>query len=85
MNLQRTFHKNVPFCLLLLCVCVHLHTLFCTVISHSVSDACTGKLYAVGGYDGASRQCLSTVEEFNPVSNKWCYVADMSTRRSGAG
>ncbi|XP_043113578.1 kelch-like protein 3 isoform X2 [Puntigrus tetrazona] len=44
-----------------------------------------GKLYAVGGYDGASRQCLSTVEEYNPVSNKWCYVADMSTRRSGAG
>lgn len=55
------------------------------MISHSVSDACAGKLYAVGGYDGASRQCLSTVEEFNPVTNKWCYVADMSTRRSGAG
>uniref|UniRef100_A0A8C1YV20 Kelch-like protein 3 n=1 Tax=Cyprinus carpio TaxID=7962 RepID=A0A8C1YV20_CYPCA len=53
--------------------------------SRSVSDACTGKLYAVGGYDGASRQCLSTVEEYNPVSNKWCYVTDMSTRRSGAG
>ncbi|CAB1337008.1 unnamed protein product, partial [Coregonus sp. 'balchen'] len=46
---------------------------------------CTGKLYAVGGYDGASRQCLSTVEEYNPVSNQWGYMADMSTRRSGAG
>lgn len=45
----------------------------------------TGKLYAVGGYDGASRQCLSTVEEYDPVTNQWCYVADMSTRRSGAG
>ncbi|KAK3565115.1 hypothetical protein QTP86_033167 [Hemibagrus guttatus] len=44
-----------------------------------------GKLYAVGGYDGASRQCLSTVEEYDPVTNKWDYVADMSTRRSGAG
>lgn len=44
-----------------------------------------GKLYAVGGYDGASRQCLSTVEEYDPVTNQWCYVADMSTRRSGAG
>uniref|UniRef100_A0A8C8J355 Kelch-like protein 3 n=1 Tax=Oncorhynchus tshawytscha TaxID=74940 RepID=A0A8C8J355_ONCTS len=44
-----------------------------------------GKLYAVGGYDGASRQCLSTVEEYNPVSNQWGYMADMSTRRSGAG
>ncbi|XP_056130977.1 kelch-like protein 3 isoform X2 [Lampris incognitus] len=44
-----------------------------------------GKLYAVGGYDGASRQCLSTVEEYDPVTDQWSYVADMSTRRSGAG
>lgn len=44
-----------------------------------------GKLYAVGGYDGASRQCLSTVEQYNPAANVWTYVADMSTRRSGAG
>ncbi|EHB03274.1 Kelch-like protein 3 [Heterocephalus glaber] len=43
-----------------------------------------GKLYAVGGYDGASRQCLSTVEQYNPATNEWTYVADMSTRRSGA-
>ncbi|XP_070613361.1 kelch-like protein 2 isoform X2 [Erythrolamprus reginae] len=42
-----------------------------------------GMLYAVGGYDGASRQCLSTVECYN--SNEWTYVAEMSTRRSGAG
>lgn len=45
----------------------------------------SGKLYAVGGYDGASRQCLSTVEEYNPISNRWGFVADMGTRRSGAG
>lgn len=44
-----------------------------------------GKLYAVGGYDGASRQCLSTVEQYSPATNEWTYVADMSTRRSGAG
>lgn len=44
-----------------------------------------GKLYAVGGYDGASRQCLSTVEQYNAATNEWTYVADMSTRRSGAG
>ncbi|XP_072846221.1 kelch-like protein 3 isoform X2 [Pogona vitticeps] len=44
-----------------------------------------GKLYAVGGYDGASRQCLSTVEQYNPATNEWSYVSDMSTRRSGAG
>lgn len=56
-------------------------------MSPILTPACvsTGKLYAVGGYDGASRQCLSTVEEYDPVSDQWCYVADMSTRRSGAG
>lgn len=44
-----------------------------------------GKLYAVGGYDGASRQCLSSVECYDANSNEWSYVAEMSTRRSGAG
>lgn len=51
----------------------------------SASLSVPGKLYAVGGYDGASRQCLSTVEQYNPATNEWTYVADMSTRRSGAG
>lgn len=45
----------------------------------------TGKLYAVGGYDGASRQCLSSVECYDANTNEWSYVAEMSTRRSGAG
>ncbi|XP_028932662.1 kelch-like protein 2 isoform X1 [Ornithorhynchus anatinus] len=44
-----------------------------------------GLLYAVGGYDGASRQCLSTVECYNSGTNEWTYIAEMSTRRSGAG
>lgn len=51
----------------------------------SATASVLGKLYAVGGYDGASRQCLSTVEQYNPATNEWTYVADMSTRRSGAG
>lgn len=45
----------------------------------------SGILYAVGGYDGATRQCLSTVEAYNPKSNTWNYIAEMGTRRSGAG
>ncbi len=44
-----------------------------------------GLLYAVGGYDGATRQCLSTVEAYNPNTNEWSYTAEMGTRRSGAG
>lgn len=44
-----------------------------------------GILYAVGGYDGATRQCLSTVEAYNPKNNTWSYIAEMGTRRSGAG
>jgi len=39
----------------------------------------------VGGYDGASRQCLSTVENYNPETDTWQAVAEMSARRSGAG
>ena len=43
------------------------------------------RLYAVGGYDGASRQCLNVVECYDPESDSWSHVAEMSTRRSGAG
>ena len=39
----------------------------------------------MGGYDGATRQCLSTVEAYNPNSNTWSYISEMGTRRSGAG
>lgn len=42
-------------------------------------------LYAVGGYDGASRQCLGTVEQYDPDTDSWMPVAEMSARRSGAG
>lgn len=42
-------------------------------------------LFAVGGYDGASRQCLSSVECYNPMTDMWSPVAEMSCRRSGAG
>ena len=44
-----------------------------------------GLMYAVGGYDGASRHCLSSVECYNPITKEWGLVCDMSTRRSGAG
>lgn len=44
-----------------------------------------GMLFAVGGYDGASRQCLSSVECYNPMTDMWSPVAEMSCRRSGAG
>ena len=42
-------------------------------------------LYAVGGYDGASRHCLATVECYNPKTDSWTLVSEMSCRRSGAG
>ena len=44
-----------------------------------------GVIYAVGGYDGNSRMCLSSVEVYNPGDDTWIRVADMSARRSGAG
>ncbi|OXA37050.1 Ring canal kelch [Folsomia candida] len=44
-----------------------------------------GMVYAVGGYDGASRQCLSSVERYDAELDSWTTVAEMSARRSGAG
>ncbi|KAH9628749.1 hypothetical protein HF086_003703 [Spodoptera exigua] len=44
-----------------------------------------GKLYAVGGYDGASRQCLQSVERYDPAADAWEPVDDMGARRSGCG
>lgn len=44
-----------------------------------------GKLYAVGGYDGASRQCLHTVERYDPAADAWESVEEMGARRSGCG
>lgn len=42
-----------------------------------------GRLYAVGGRDGAS--CLRTVECYDPHTNKWTPCAPMTRRRGGVG
>lgn len=42
-----------------------------------------GKLYAVGGRDGAS--CLRTVECYDPHTNKWTMIAPLTRRRGGVG
>ena len=39
-----------------------------------------GKIYACGGYDGSS--FLKSVEMYDPVSNKWTFVASMNVPRS---
>ena len=39
----------------------------------------------MGGYDGASRHCLSSVECYDAEGDAWCAVSDMAFRRSGAG
>ena len=44
-----------------------------------------GIIYAVGGYDGNSRQCLASVEVYYPSEDTWKRVSDMNARRSGAG
>lgn len=43
-----------------------------------------GLLYAIGGYDGSSRQCLASVESYNPLLDAWTPVSDMLCKRSGA-
>lgn len=42
-----------------------------------------GKLYAVGGRDGAS--CLRSVECYDPHTNKWTVCSPMARRRGGVG
>jgi N-acetylneuraminic acid mutarotase len=40
------------------------------------------KIYAIGGYGGsANASCLSTVERYDPLSNKWELVAPMNEGR----
>lgn len=41
------------------------------------------RLYAVGGRDGSS--CLSTVECYDPHTNKWLPCAPMANQRGGVG
>jgi len=43
--------------------------------------AVNGKIYAIGGF-GLNRKMLSTVEEYNPVTNTWKKKADMPTARA---
>ena len=41
------------------------------------------KLWAIGGYDGVSN--LSTVEMYDPETNKWKFVAPMFAHEGGVG
>ncbi|PIO53267.1 kelch repeat protein, partial [Teladorsagia circumcincta] len=47
--------------------------------------AMNGIVYAVGGYDGQSRQCLNTVELYDSRANRWRSGESLLEVRSGAG
>jgi hypothetical protein len=44
---------------------------------------CGFRLYSVGGRDGSS--CLSSMEYYDPHTNKWSMCAPMCKRRGGVG
>ncbi len=50
--------------------------------THEVIEA-EGLLYAIGGNDGSSS--LNTVENYDPLSNKWTLITSMMLRRSSVG
>ena len=51
--------------------------------AHS-AGAVNGKIYAIGGYGGNdSQKTLSTVEEYDPVTDTWTTKAEMPTARWG--
>ncbi|VDN20387.1 unnamed protein product [Gongylonema pulchrum] len=57
-----------------------------TVRRSSVGVAALGGLvYAVGGYDGNTRNCLDTVEIYEPRANRWRPGPSLLQNRSGAG
>lgn len=57
-----------------------------TVRRSSVAVASLGGLvYAVGGYDGNVRECLESVEIYDPRANKWHFGPALMCKRSGAG
>lgn len=40
-------------------------------------------MYICGGFNG--RQCLSTAESYDPITDQWTLIASMSSARSGIG
>ena len=42
-----------------------------------------GRMYVIGGNDGSA--FLSSCEVFDPMTNKWSYVAPMDKPRAGLG
>lgn len=54
-------------------------------VSPNSSCDCTNLGFLTIGYDGASRQCLSSVERYDVQTDTWTPVAEMNCRRSGAG
>lgn len=38
-----------------------------------------GKFYAIGGFNG--KTCLSSVERYDPITNKWESIANLNTQR----
>lgn len=43
----------------------------------------SGKLYAIGGYDGISN--LSSMEIYNPDEDKWVFGSPMVAHEGGVG
>ena len=42
-----------------------------------------GKLVVVGGCDAWN--CINTVEEYDPITNRWRYILSMASCRRGTG
>jgi len=51
--------------------------------SHPALAAHNGKLYAIGG-GGPNFKSLNSVEVYDPVADRWSFVREMPTLRSGA-
>ena len=55
----------------------------CLCLSLLSYNALQSHIYAVGGNDG--QKTLSSVEQYDPLLDKWTFVREMKKNRAGAG
>lgn len=60
---------------------VHLPEMMITREDLAVEIDQLGRLYAIGGFGGYLKTCLSSIERFDPKSNTWQMLTEMSTPR----
>lgn len=71
------------YCSNLIISCYHGHRFQTFLIHANLFSVFQDSIYAVGGNDGISS--LDKCEKYDPLLNKWSFIAPMNRHRAGAG